>query len=187
MAIAQSRYPKFLRPTLLAPDFDIPDIQGNRIRLSDLRGKKVLLSFFRDAGCPFCNLRVYELSTEYEKLRAQGMEVIAFFRSNEDDVRRFVARRPRPFTLIADPKMAVYSPYGIEHSWFALFKAMMLRMPRMLRAMTLAPPTLLGADPALVPADFLIDQRGFVRKAYYGRDMGDHLPMEEIRAFAARP
>ncbi|TAM63676.1 MAG: redoxin domain-containing protein [Rhodanobacter sp.] len=42
---------------------------------------KVLLSFFRDAGCPFCNLRVYELSTEYEKLRARGVEVIAFMAS----------------------------------------------------------------------------------------------------------
>ena len=41
-----------------APDFLRPDIGGKTIRLSDYRGRYLLLSFYRYASCPFCNLRV---------------------------------------------------------------------------------------------------------------------------------
>jgi peroxiredoxin Q/BCP len=114
-----------------APDFEVRDIHGQSLRLADLRGKRVMLSFFRDAACPFCNLRVYELSNEYAALQAQGMEVVTFFRSNSEAVQRFVARRPRPFRLVADPQMAVYGPYGIERSMMGMLRAMMRRMPRL--------------------------------------------------------
>jgi len=44
-----------------APDFLRPDIGGKTIRLGDYRGRYLLLSFYRYASCPFCNLRVHEL------------------------------------------------------------------------------------------------------------------------------
>jgi peroxiredoxin len=68
----------------LAPDFEVQDIHGQRLRLGALRGKRVMLSFFRDAACPFCNLCVYELSNEYPALQAQGLEVVTFFRSGNE-------------------------------------------------------------------------------------------------------
>lgn len=169
-----------------APDFEIHDIHGRQVRLSELRGKRVMLSFFRDAGCPFCNLRVYELSNEYAALQAQGMEVVVFFRSANEEVQRFVARRPRPFRVVADPQMAVYRPYGIERSMLGMLRAMMRRMPRLMQGLRLGQSRLPAGDPSLMPADFLIDERGYVRRAYYGRDLGDHLPMAEVHAFAAR-
>ena len=55
---------------LLAPckeiDFRTEDIFGDHFQLSDLKGKRIALSFFRDAACPFCNYRVYELTQQYE-------------------------------------------------------------------------------------------------------------------------
>lgn len=36
------------------------------------------------------------------------------------------------------------------------------------------------ADKPLIPADFLIDQKGIIQRAYYGSDFGDHLPIEDI-------
>lgn len=44
-----------------APDFEMQDINGKPIWLSDYRGKKIVLGFFRNVNCPFCNLRVHEL------------------------------------------------------------------------------------------------------------------------------
>ncbi len=170
----------------LAPDFEVQDIHSQRLRLGALRGKRVMLSFFRDAACPFCNLRVYELSNEYAALQAQGLEVVTFFRSGNEEVQRFVARRPRPFRLVADPQMAVYGPYGIERSMLGMLRAMMRQLPRLMRGLRLGQSRLPAGDPSLMPADFLIDERGYVRRAYYGRDLGDHLPMTEVHAFAAR-
>ncbi|MDE2087797.1 MAG: AhpC/TSA family protein [Xanthomonadaceae bacterium] len=169
-----------------APDFEIHDIHGRRFRLSELRGQRVMLSFFRDAGCPFCNLRVYELSNEYAALQAQGMEVVAFFRSDQAEVLRFVARRPRPFRLVADPQMVVYGPYGIERSMLGMLRSMMARVPRLIRSLRLGQARLPAGHLSTMPADFLIDERGYVRRAYYGRDLGDHLPMADVQAFASR-
>ena len=44
-----------------APQLELPDTQGQTITLGD-GGRPTLLCFFRDAACPFCNLRVYELT-----------------------------------------------------------------------------------------------------------------------------
>ncbi|MGB8714853.1 MAG: peroxiredoxin-like family protein [Rhodanobacteraceae bacterium] len=170
-----------------APDFEVTDARGRRMRLEDLRGQKVLLSFFRDVRCPFCNMRVFELTQEYESLRETGLQVVTFFRSSESEMQDFVQHRPRPFSLVADPDMRVYEPYGIEHSWRGLMRAMMLRFPRMMRGLRLGRTRIPAGDPSLMPADFLIDNRGFVRRSHYGRDLGDHLPMADIMAFAKSP
>jgi peroxiredoxin Q/BCP len=144
-----------------------------------------MLSFFRDAACPFCNLRVYELSNEYEALTANGLHVVTFCRSSDAEVQRLVARRSRPFRLVADPQMAVYGHYGIERSMLGMVHAMLRRLPRLMRGLRLGESRLPAGDPLLMPADFLIDERGFIRRAYYGRDLGDHLPMSEVHVFAA--
>lgn len=174
-----------LQPPVKAPSFEIEDVHGEPIRLDGMRGQRVMLSFFRDVACPFCNLRVYELSNEYEALSQRGMHVIAVFRSTQSQVREFVARRPRPFRMVADPDMHVYQPYGVEHSWSGVMRAMVMRFPRLMSGMRLGRPRMLGADPSLLPADFLIDGLGYLRKAYYGRDLADHLPMQDVRDFAA--
>lgn len=174
-----------IKAPVLAPEFVTRDIDGKPISLQLLKGNRLMLSFFRDVACPFCNLRVYELSSEYDSLSKNGMHIVTFFRSNVSQVREFVERRPRPFILVADPDMRVYQPYGIEHAWVGVLRAMMLRMPRLLAGMRLGQPRLLGSDPNLLPADFLIDSFGYVRHAYYGRDLGDHMPIETIRQFAS--
>lgn len=174
-----------IRTPTQAPEFTTRDIHGQPISSTYFRGNRLMLSFFRDVACPFCNLRVYELSSEYESLSRNGMQIVTFFRSSNAQVRQFVARRPRPFIMVADPDMHVYRPYGIEHSWAGVMRAMMLRIPRLLAGMRLGSPRLMGRDPNLLPADFLIDSFGYVRHAYYGRDLGDHLPIDTVRSFAS--
>lgn len=170
----------------MAPEFEARDVSGQPVSLAALRGRRVLLSFFRDAVCPFCNLRVYELSNEHASLQAAGLEVLVFFRSSHEDVTRFVTRRPRPFAVVADPGMQIYGRYGVEHSLTGLMRAMMRRLPRLLRGLRLGGARLPAGDPSLMPADFLIDERGYVQQAHYGRDLGDHLPLDTVQAFANR-
>lgn len=164
-------------------DFQTKDIYGKHFQLSDHIGKRVILSFFRDAGCPFCNLRVYELTQNYKDWHDQNLEIIAVFSDTSEQVRRFVAKHPRPFTMLADPELEIYNRYGIQHSSMALFKALLFKFPRIIKGL------FKGARPSnnphvkIVPADFLITEDGRISKVWYGRDTSDHIPLDEVQQF----
>ncbi len=164
-------------------DFQTTDIYGKPFQLSDHLGKRVLLSFFRDAGCPFCNLRVYELTHNHQQWLHQNLVIIAVFSDTAEQVRRFVSRHPRPFTMLADPHLELYNRYGIQHSAAALMRALFFKFPRIVQGL------FKGARPSnnphltIVPADFLIAEDGRLTKVWYGRDTSDHIPLDEIQRF----
>jgi peroxiredoxin len=104
------------------------DIYGDSIKLSDFKGRTVILSFFRDVSCPFCNRRAFEHSRSYKQLLRDGIEVIAVFSFTSQEIREFVAKYPRCFRIIGDPKLEIYNQYGIEHSVAGLFKAVLFNL-----------------------------------------------------------
>ena len=169
-----------IQPGQAAPVFDVRDIFGNPFSLADFKGKRLLLSFYRYASCPLCNLRVHRLIQHYPGFTAKDLHLLAFFQSPEDSIRRYVGRQGAPFPIIADPDHTVYRAYGVEASWPAFLKGS-------LRLMTLTSAARKGFFPgkmegkkALVPADFLIGPDLMVVKAYYGKDISDHMPLQEI-------
>jgi peroxiredoxin Q/BCP len=174
-----------MRPTApaLGIDFHTLDIYGRPVALADYRGKRVMLSFFRNAGCPFCNLRIYELTHRYRAWQAQSLEVIAVFSSPTDDVLRYVAKHPRPFRMVSDPGLSIYHRYGVEQSAAAVLKALLFKLPRVIRGALLGGFPLRNAHPTLVPADFLVDEYGLIRDIWYGRDTSDHIPLKRVDAF----
>ncbi len=168
-----------------APALDLVDIHGQPIEISS-NGRLTLLSFFRDAACPFCNFRIYELTNEHAALSARGLDIVAVFSASQADVLRFAGHRPRPFPLAADPTSRAHEIYGIERSLWRKLKAIVTRVPTLLRGMRLV--GLAGLSTSnLMPADFLIDERGRIVEAYYGTDAGDRIPMERIWQILAAP
>jgi peroxiredoxin len=167
-----------------APSLQLVDIENTPIPVGGT-GRKMLLSFFREANCPFCNFRVYELTHNYRSLDALGLDIVAVFSSDEAQIRRFVARQPRPFRMVADPDDSAHRIFGVERSFMGKLLAMMRRLPAMIRGMREV--GMAGmATGNLLPADFLIDEQGHVVETYYGRDAGDHIPIERIELFVAR-
>lgn len=164
-------------------DFDTIDIYGQKIKLSDYKGKKVMLAFFRDAACPFCNLRVYELTQKYKTWEDKDFEIIAVFSSPAEDVRRFVGKHPRPFRMISDTDLSIYNLYGVEHSTTALFKALIFKFNRIIKGMLKGGYPQPNPNVKLVPADFLINQTGSIEHIWYGRDTSDHMPMKDVDQF----
>ena len=165
-------------------DVQSQDIYGQPFKLSDYRGKKVLLCFFRNAGCPFCNFRVYELTNQYKKWKGLNVEVIAFFSSSKDEVREHVAKYPRPFRMIADPDLTFYKQYGVEKSTTAFWKAVFFGIPNLIRGFKTG--GFIDRNNRhinLVPADFLIDENGTIQHLWYGRDVSDHMPMSQVLSF----
>lgn len=167
-----------------APRFVAKDVLGRTFDLADYRGQRVLLSFFREATCPFCNLRLYELTARHAKLAEQGLVVLCFFQSSAAQIRNHLLRVNRPFPLFGDPDRVVYGLYGIEYSLARATFGLLWRLPRLLRAAWHGYFVSLEGDVTVMPADILIGSDGHIRGTYYGRDLADHLPFAVIERFA---
>jgi peroxiredoxin len=167
-----------------APLLNLADIYGQRVTVGG-PGRRTLLCFFRDAACPFCNFRIYELTEHYAALAALGLDIVAVFASTPDDVRRFVARQRRPFRVVADPTSRAHAIYRTERSFWRKLKGIFTRVPTLIKGLRIV--GLAGLNTTnIMPADFLIDERGDIVEAYYGGDAGDHIAFERVELFLAR-
>jgi len=163
----------------------LPGLDGSPFDLDSLKGRPFMLSFFRFASCPFCNLRMHELVTRFDEL-PNNFTIVAIFDSPLDNLQRHAARHHAPFPILADADTRYYKLHGIRHSVIGVLKGMILRMPLLLYAMFVkgyVPLTIKGSMTTM-PADFLVDDQGIIQIAHYGKDEGDHLPFEKVKAFA---
>lgn len=162
----------------------LPSIDGSIFSLDAMRGKAYMLSFFRFASCPFCNLRVHELTSHFDELGGD-FGVVAIFDSPLDNLRWHAEGHHAPFPILADEGNQYYRAYGIEHSVAGVVKGMMMRMPTLIKGMVKGyVPTTIKGSMTTMPADFLVDEQGGIQVAHYGRDEGDHLPFTQVKAFA---
>lgn len=167
-----------------APPVKLTDTNGKPVILADGE-HATLLCFFRDPACPFCNLRIYELTQRHAQYQALGLKIVALFSGTEEEVKRFVLRHPRPFQVVADPNPQTYEAYGIEHSFWRKLKAVVTRIPALLRGLRIVGLAGLKTN-NLLPADFLLDENGHIVECWYGRDAGDRIPFDRIELFLAR-
>ena len=171
----------------LAPDFSVTDIHGRSVQLRDLRGKKVLLAFLRNTACPFCNLRVHELNRHYPALQANGLEIVVFFESTAETIRRSTFLKEQMLTIVADPPKEVYRSYGVEASLWKMTLTHLSGQARQelkeAKALGFEPTLEKGTTASLIPAEFLVDELGAISQAYYGDRMNDHIPVPVIEQF----
>jgi peroxiredoxin len=173
----------------LAVDFTAKDIHGNEIKLSDFKGKKIVLSFLRNVSCPFCNVRVHRLMGNSVRLQHSGVQMILFFESSPDKLLKSVLHQGiSPFPLIGDPEKEVYKKYGVENSIVKMMKTFFQADVKgtMNLAKTLDTPKEKDKDASntLIPADFFIDENFKIVKAHYGKNLEDHIDIEELKKFA---
>lgn len=166
-----------------APLFECNDIFGKPWNLNAQRGKRTLISFFRYASCPFCNLRISQLIQNLPFFESKRLQIIAFFESPAERMRRQVTKHPFPFSVIADPERQIYQLYGVESSWLG-FTAGILNVKKLLQAAGRGfLPGRMEGDVALLPADFLINEGLTIVRSFYARNITEHLPVEEIRSW----
>lgn len=168
----------------LVPAFQGTTHKGETIDLSDLRGRKIWVGFYRWASCPLCNLRIKELIAVHDEFEKAGIQHVAVFQSPPENIAKYVGAQEPPCPLVSDPDLRLYDRFGVRPNVWGLF------YPRVfIRAVqaTLAGLLSLKIDgrKAMVPADFLVDPEGLVWKAYYGGAVSDHIPFEDVREFGA--
>ncbi|KTA78775.1 thioredoxin-dependent thiol peroxidase [Aeromonas salmonicida] len=97
----------------LAPDFSLSDQDGNPVRLSDLRGKKVLIYFYPKAMTPGCTTQACGLRDVNSELAARGVVVLGISPDPEKRLKKFEERDSLNFRLLADEDHAVADAFGV--------------------------------------------------------------------------
>lgn len=174
-----------LQPGQSVIPFSLPSMDGSEWNLDTMPGRPCLLAFFRFASSPFCSLRIHQLISRHDEL-PKDFTILAVFDSPLSDLQKYAERHKAPFPILADEGGVVHGYYGIRHSWKGVLKGLVFRFPTLLKAMFGKGyfPLTIGGRMNTMPADFLVNDHGFIEKSYYGRDEGDHLDFDQIRDFA---
>jgi thioredoxin-dependent peroxiredoxin len=96
-----------------APDFELQADDGSTVRLSDLRGRKVVLYFYPRADTPGCTTEACEFGDRTGSFEEQGAVVLGVSPDPVEDVRAFREKFSLPFRLLADPDHRVAEAYGV--------------------------------------------------------------------------
>ncbi len=103
-----------------APDFNVNDQNGKSVKLSDLKGKKVVLYFYPKDMTPGCTAESCSLRDNYKALQKSGYEVFGISTDDEKSHRKFIEQQNLPFSLLADTDKIVHAKYGtwVEKSMY---------------------------------------------------------------------
>lgn len=95
-----------------APDFTLPDQDGNEVSLTDLEGEEVIVYFYPRDETPGCTKEACAFRDLFDVIRAQGATIVGISPDGGDSHRKFIGRHGLPFTLLSDPDQRVMTRYG---------------------------------------------------------------------------
>jgi thioredoxin-dependent peroxiredoxin len=96
-----------------APDFELTSDAGERVRLSQFRGKPVVLYFYPRDDTPGCTAQACAIRDSYEDFEQRGAVVLGVSPDEESSHVKFKQKYGLPFTLLADPDHEVAEQYGV--------------------------------------------------------------------------
>lgn len=167
-------------------EISLPKIDGTVFNLSETRGKKVLLTFYRIAGCSFCNLRLNEFKRRFDEF-GNNFTHVAIFHSPKDNLESYMRKHGEiPFTVLADEEFKYYKKYEIERSLTKTLAAMLFKAHKIIPALVKGyiPLSIKGYFDIAV-TDILINEEGIVDQVYYAKkDIADHFSFDKVKDFS---
>ena len=100
-----------LKPGTSAPTFVGTIENGKEVKLSDYKGKKLVLYFYPKDSTPGCTAEACDLRDNYNKFIALGYEVLGVSRDTEASHQRFIAKYELPFHLVSDTNLTILKAY----------------------------------------------------------------------------
>ena len=89
------------------------DAEGNEIKLSDYKGRKLVLYFYPKDSTPGCTSEACSLRDNYSELRKAGYEVVGVSADSQASHQRFAAKNELPFPLISDSSHTLMDTFGV--------------------------------------------------------------------------
>jgi thioredoxin-dependent peroxiredoxin len=127
-----------------APAFSAKDQNGEKISLSQFKGKKVVLYFYPEDDTPTCTDQACNLRDNFSALKNEGIVVLGVSPDEVARHKKFEAKFNLPFTLLSDPGHTIINKYGV---W--------------------GPKQMFGNKyMGLLRTSFLIDEKGVIRKIF---------------------
>ena len=143
-----------------APDFATRDTDGNEVRLSDFRGRRVVLYFYPKDDTPGCTKQACSIRDSYSEFEERGIKVLGVSLDDQASHRKFADKYELPFTLLSDTDHAVADAYGVYGEKEFMGKKYM------------------GVD----RKTFLIDEQGRIKKVFNKVNVEEHAD-EVLEAF----
>lgn len=142
-----------LAPGDVAPEFTLPDADGNPVRLSDYRGQRVILYFYPAAMTPGCTTQANDFSEALDDLAAAGVTVLGVSPDKPDKLRKFADNEGLTFPLLSDFDKGLMEKYGAfgEKKLYGKLTVGVIR------------------------STFVIDPEGRIEKAYYNVKATGHV------------
>ena len=96
-----------------APEFTLPDKDGNQVSLSDFLGKKVVLYFYPRDNTPGCTRQACAFAAAFEEFKNLDVAVIGVSKDSAASHQKFAEKHGLPFLLLSDPELSVIQAYGV--------------------------------------------------------------------------
>jgi peroxiredoxin Q/BCP len=104
--------PVRLSPGDLAPDFTLPDAEGNPVSLADHRGRRVIVYCYPAALTPGCTTQAVDFTAAAGELAEAGLDIIGVSPDEPSKLLRFRDEEQLAITLVSDPDKSVLRAYG---------------------------------------------------------------------------
>jgi thioredoxin-dependent peroxiredoxin len=143
-----------LKPKDKAPPFSLPDQAGKIVKLSDFKGRKLLLYFYPKADTPGCTAQACSVRDGTEALSGHRADVVGISPDEPDRQRKFDQKYGLGFRLLSDPDGKVARSYGAwgEKSMYG------------------------KKYEGLIRSSFLVDEKGLILEAWYKVSPADTVP-----------
>ena len=169
-----------------APEISLPAIDGSTFEMSSMKGRRVILTFFRFSSCPFCNIRINRIMKRWDEFPDDTV-MVGVFDAEVSELARRMAKHDPKLTIVADESYGTFLGNGVYKSTLrvllAPLRAPLTTLEAILRGYI--PMTMSLSKMSTIPVDVLIDEDGTVVEAHYCRDTVDHLPIDRLISFAS--
>ena len=128
-----------------APAFSLPDADGNRVKLSDYKGRRVIVYFYPAASTPGCTKQACDFRDSLNELNGAGLDVIGISPDKPAKLAKFRDDQKLTFPLLSDPDREVLTAWGAYGE------------------KTMYGKTVLG----VIRSTFVVDEKGKIAEAQY--------------------
>ena len=94
------------------PTFSVADQNGNVVTDQQLLGKKTIIYFYPKDSTPGCTAEACNLRDNYERMLAEGYQVLGVSKDSQKSHLNFIAKYELPFTLLSDPSTEMLQAFG---------------------------------------------------------------------------